>query len=83
MNNSYIIMYSTEEIRDMAFEEGIAKGIEKGVEQGISIGREQGIEEGIEKGRLDLARQMYKAGMDLKSIVDTTEFTAEQIIGSN
>lgn len=76
-------MYSTEEIRDMAFTEGIEKGIKQGIEQGIEKGMKKGIEQGVEKGKLDLARQLYNDGIDLKYIMSITEFNAEQIIGSN
>lgn len=61
-------MYNAfEQLKQDAYEEGIAQGIEdgikKGIEEGIEKGIEQGIEQGIEKGIRILIQAYQELGM--------------------
>jgi len=72
---------------DTKYEEGIKKGEKKGMKKGEKIGREIGIKEGIEKGekqgrkqeKIEIAKNLLKAGIDIKIIINTTGLTKEEI----
>ena len=68
-----------EEERRLGIEEGIKLGIEKGIEQGIEKGIEKGIEEGKKEQQIFIARNLKKAGIDIKIISDNTGLSIEEI----
>lgn len=48
-------------------------------EEGVEIGVEKGIEIGVEKGRIEVARNLLKKGLDNEFISETTNLSVEQI----
>jgi len=67
---------------------GIMDGAKiEGREEGREEGRAEGLEEGMEKGRaegkkntaIEIAKKMKKKGMDIDSIKDLTDLSAEEI----
>ena len=60
-------------------EKGIQEGIEKGIQEGIEKGIQEGIEKGIEQGKIEIARNLKKSGIDIKIISDNTGLSIEQI----
>jgi len=54
-----------------AEEKGLAKGIQKGIEQGI--------EKGIEKGKIEVARNLLKAGVAIEVVTQSTGLKKDEI----
>ena len=54
-------------------------GEENGKKKGIKIGEEKGIKIGREEGKMDVAREMKKRGMNLGDIMLFTGLSEEQI----
>ena len=78
---------SIEKAKREGREEGIAKGLEQGIEQGLEEGLEkgleQGLEEGLEKGReeekLQIAKNLKDAGVDMQTIMTVTGLSIDDI----
>ena len=64
---------------EKGIEQGIQEGIEKGIQEGIEKGIQEGIEKGIEQGKIEIARNLKKSGIDIKIISDNTGLSIEQI----
>jgi len=64
-------------------QEGLKQGIKKGIEQGIERGIEQGIERGIERGReeekINIAKNLVKAGLRINLIANSTGLNEDEI----
>ncbi len=67
--------------RKEGLEQGRAEGIEQGIEEGIEKGIEQGIEKGIEKGifqgKLETAKNMLNAGLEVEKVAQFTDLPLE------
>ena len=64
---------------ESGIEQGIEQGIKQGIEKGIEQGIEKGIEQGIEQGKIEIARNLKKSGIDIKIISDNTGLSIKQI----
>ncbi|MCM1001535.1 MAG: transposase, partial [Wolbachia endosymbiont of Melophagus ovinus] len=64
---------------DDARDEGIKIGKEKGREEGIQIGEERGIKIGAEKGKIEVAKNLLKAGVSIDIIAQTTGLPKAEI----
>ena len=64
---------------EKGIEQGIQEGIEQGIQEGIEKGIQEGIEKGIEQGKIEIARNLKKSGIDIKIISDNTGLSIEQI----
>ena len=60
--------------------EGREEGLEKGLAEGRAEGRKEGIVEGEKKAKLETAKKMLEKNIPLKTIVEITELTEEEII---
>lgn len=66
---------------------GLAKGLKKGLEQGMAEGMEKGMEKGLEQGieqgslnkQIEIAKNMLKENMNLKTISKITGLSIKQI----
>ncbi len=61
-------------------QKGMQKGIEQGIEKGIKQGIEKGKKEGEKKAKLDVAKNLLKADVDIDTIVISTNLTKADII---
>lgn len=52
---------------------------ERGFEQGVEVGEQRGIRIGIERERYDIAKNMFKAGIDIDTISNVTNLSKETI----
>ncbi|WP_235596381.1 Rpn family recombination-promoting nuclease/putative transposase, partial [Leptospira weilii] len=68
-----------EELTMTTAERLISEGIQQGIEQGI----EKGIEQGIEQEKLETAGKMLKKGIDLKTILEITGLTEQDLRDSD
>ena len=59
--------------------EGRAEGISEGIAKGKAEGKVEGIAEGIIQAKHQIAVKMLKAGIDMATIVQTTDLTKEEI----
>ena len=66
--------------REAAMIEGREEGLEKGLAEGRAEGRKEGIVEGEKKAKLETAKKMLEKNIPLKTIVEITELTEEEII---
>ena len=64
-------------------EEGLKKGKEQGLaegkEQGLAEGKEQGLAEGEKKAKMEIARNLLKVGVDVKTVSLSTGLSEEEI----
>jgi predicted transposase/invertase (TIGR01784 family) len=59
--------------------EGKQEGISIGKQEGISIGKQEGISIGKQEGKLEVAKNLLVAGLDVKAISKVTGLSEEQI----
>ncbi len=63
--------------------QGMEQGIERGIEQGIEQGMEQGMERGIEQGYSDATRNialnLIREGLDIKTICKFTGLSLDEV----
>jgi predicted transposase/invertase (TIGR01784 family) len=59
--------------------EGIKEGIEKGIKKGIEKGIKKGIKKGIIQEKIEVAKKLLQANMDIQFISDTTGLDIREI----
>ncbi|MBV1821810.1 Rpn family recombination-promoting nuclease/putative transposase [Bacteroidales bacterium MSK.15.36] len=84
INSYFLDMYGKyenidEEVRNMVKSFYDPKVEERGIQKGMEKGMAQGIEKGIKKGKIEVARNLLKMGMDLLAIVQATGLSKEEI----
>ncbi|MEL5864860.1 hypothetical protein, partial [Clostridium cochlearium] len=80
INSYFLDMYGKyenidEEVRNMVKSFYDPKVEERGIQKGM----EKGMVQGIEKGKIEVARNLLKMGMDLLAIVQATGLSKEEI----
>ena len=61
-------------------ERGMAQGMERGMAQGLERGMAQGIEQGMEQEKINVIRNLWRAGKDMSIIKIASGWTEEQIM---
>ena len=64
---------------EAAEERGKERGIELGKELGVELGKELGKEQGSKETKIDIAKNLIKAGLDSNKISEFTGLTVEEI----
>ena len=67
------------DIKEKSRKVGIEEGIEKGIEKGIKKGMEKGIEKGEKKAKIEIAKNLLSAKVDINTIVISTGLSIEEI----
>ena len=65
---------------EQGLEKGMEKGLEKGMEKGIEQGITQGIEQGTERRNIDIATEMLRDGMDVKTVVKYSKLPKAKVL---
>ena len=69
--------------RKEAFNDGILQGRNEGIaigeERGISIGLSQGISQGEKKAKIETAKVLKSAGVEINLIINSTGLSPEEI----
>ena len=60
-------------------EEGLAEGRAEGMKKGLAEGRAEGMEKGLVKGKIEMAKNLKSLGVDVKTIMQASGLTEEQI----
>ena len=58
--------------KETAMEEGLKEGLKEGLEKGIQKGLEKGKKEGEKEAKIQIAKNLLKAGVDVKTVVIST-----------
>ena len=66
----------SEGIAEKAWEGGMAQGLAQGMERG----KAQGIEQGMEQEKINVIRNLWRAGKDMSIIKIASGWTEEQIM---
>ncbi|MDG7057494.1 MAG: hypothetical protein LKM43_05130, partial [Wolbachia endosymbiont of Penenirmus auritus] len=61
-------------------ERGRQEGIQIGRQEGIQIGEEKGIKIGAEKGKIEVAKNLLKAGVSVDLITESTGLPKAEIV---
>ena len=76
------------EAKEEGLEEGLEQGLEQGMEKGVEIGMEKGrelekieSEKQVKEQKLEIAKNLKKAGMDSQTIVTVTGLSIEEMDG--
>lgn len=69
------VMTLVQAFREEGKEEGLLKGMEKGIEKGM----EKGLEAGAKQGKLEVARNAIKEGVDIKLIARLTGLSKKEV----
>jgi predicted transposase/invertase (TIGR01784 family) len=71
------------EMYEMGIKDGIQQGIQRGIQQGIQQGIKQGIQQGFREGEykkaIEIARALYKLGVDLEKIKRATKLSVDEL----
>ena len=65
--------------KEIARDEGIKEGREKGLEEGREKGLEEGREKGKREAKLNIAKSLLTSGVDIETIIISTNLTKEDI----
>ena len=60
-------------------EEGRAEGLAEGRVEGLEEGRAEGLAEGRAEGKIEMAKNLKSLGVDVKTIMQASGLTADQI----
>ncbi|MCM1001530.1 MAG: transposase, partial [Wolbachia endosymbiont of Melophagus ovinus] len=74
-----ILAQKLDDARDEGIKIGKEKGRKEGKEEGIQIGEERGIKIGAEKGKIEVAKNLLKAGVSINIIAQTTGLPKAEI----
>ncbi len=66
-------------IKAAGYYEGLEEGIQQGTKEGIKKGIEQGKIEGEKEKAIKIAKNMYKKGISIETIIECTGLTKEEI----
>ena len=64
---------------EKAFEDGFSAGEERGRNEGISIGLSQGISQGAREAKIETAKVLKSAGVEINLIINSTGLSPEEI----
>ncbi|MDG7053624.1 MAG: Rpn family recombination-promoting nuclease/putative transposase [Wolbachia endosymbiont of Alcedoecus sp.] len=70
----------TEGILAQKLDDATEKGRQEGRQEGIQIGEERGIKIGAEKGKIEVAKNLLKAGISIDIIAQTTGLSKAEIV---
>lgn len=77
------LMTIAQQLAQKGIQKGIEEGIEKGRAEGIELGERRGLEigrsEGKRKAALEIARTMLQKGLELKTIIELTGLTSDDL----